>query len=102
MEKGLLVVDSLSEYEDDRKNREYYDHYDDRHIDLVTTIIDLDELQKAVETKIAELKGQREQSIDRWKGIPEETIKDIEKVENLEELQRRVQGDNPLIKVKVN
>lgn len=93
----MYLIDSLKEYEKEG----IYNRYDKHHINNIKSIIDLDELQKAVDNKLSELNGQREQSIDRWKDIPEETKKEIEKVEDREELARRIQGDNPLIKVRV-
>lgn len=87
-----LIVDSLEDLKDNNFN-----YYDRDHINNVKAVIDFDELRKAVEMQIRNITAQN----DRWKGIPNQVRDECEKIFNLEELQRRIQGVNTLIKVRV-
>ena len=90
------MVDSLEDLKDNNFN--YYDAF---HIDSVKAVIDMDKLQEAVNKTIGELKAQREESTDRWKGIPKEVRDECEVIIDLEELKGRIEGVNKWIKVKV-
>ena len=77
----MLYIDSVQEL----NTEGYFNYYDRYRIDKIKSVIDMDKLEKAVNGKIAELKGQIKQSV----------------VSDKEELAKRLHSINPLIKVRV-